>query len=98
MAHHESTTGRTKPARRWIGPALLLLILAVAASLRLYQIAQVPPGFHYDALPSLSSEARQKLAQIQPHTLGQASRITGVSPADIATLYVALERGFAGNK
>ncbi|HEQ60680.1 MAG TPA: tRNA uridine-5-carboxymethylaminomethyl(34) synthesis enzyme MnmG, partial [Firmicutes bacterium] len=61
--------------------------------LRKMETRPIPTGFDYATLPSLSSEARQKLARVQPHTLGQASRITGVSPADIATLYVALERG-----
>ena len=53
----------------------------------------IPSGFDYQALPGLSSEAKQKLLDVQPRTLGQASRITGVSPADLATLFVALERG-----
>lgn len=52
----------------------------------------IPGGFDYDRLRSLSSEGREKLKIILPRTLGQASRITGVSPSDIATLYVALER------
>jgi tRNA uridine 5-carboxymethylaminomethyl modification enzyme len=41
----------------------------------------------------LRTEARVKLAKIRPHTLGQASRISGVSPADIAILMVWLKRG-----
>ena len=48
MAQDSPTTRRQKPARRWLGLALLLFILAVAAGLRLYQIEQLPPGFHYD--------------------------------------------------
>ena len=41
---------------------------------------QIPAGFDYAAVPSLRLEARQKLMKIQPATLGQASRISGVSP------------------
>lgn len=44
--------------------------------------------FNYGALPSLSSEARQKLSAIKPRTIGQASRISGVSPSDISVLLV----------
>jgi tRNA uridine 5-carboxymethylaminomethyl modification enzyme len=46
----------------------------------------------YHQIPSLSSEARQKLSKIKPSTLGQASRISGVSPADISVLMVFLGR------
>jgi tRNA uridine 5-carboxymethylaminomethyl modification enzyme len=56
---------------------------------------QIPPGFDYADVPSLRIEARQKLTKIRPATLGQASRISGVSPADIAILLVWLRRGGA---
>jgi tRNA uridine 5-carboxymethylaminomethyl modification enzyme len=46
----------------------------------------------YHQIPSLSSEARQKLSKIKPNTLGQASRISGVSPSDISVLMVFLGR------
>lgn len=48
--------------------------------------------FDYMSLPSLSMEARQKLSKIKPETLGQASRISGVSPSDISVLMVYLGR------
>jgi tRNA uridine 5-carboxymethylaminomethyl modification enzyme len=54
---------------------------------------QIPPGFDYQDVPSLRLEARQKLLKIRPATLGQAARISGVSPADIAILLVWLKRG-----
>lgn len=46
----------------------------------------------YQSIPNLASEARQKLEQIRPLTLGQASRISGVNPSDIAILSVYLKR------
>jgi tRNA uridine 5-carboxymethylaminomethyl modification enzyme len=55
-----------------------------------YEHVQLYPDFDYHALKSLSSEAREKLSQIRPRTLGQASRISGVSPADISVLIVYL--------
>lgn len=53
---------------------------------------QIPPDFDYDAIKGLSTEGRQKLKQIRPTSVGQASRISGVSPADISLLLVALEQ------
>lgn len=49
-------------------------------------------NFEYDSLVSLSKEARQKLNQLKPMTIGQASRISGVSPSDISVLLVHLGR------
>ena len=54
---------------------------------------QIPESFDYAIIPSLRSEARQKLSKIRPHTIGQASRISGVSPSDIGILLVWLKRG-----
>jgi tRNA uridine 5-carboxymethylaminomethyl modification enzyme len=54
---------------------------------------QFPALFDYSLVPSLRIEARQKLTKIRPTTLGQASRISGVSPADISILMVWLKRG-----
>ncbi|MBL7799272.1 MAG: tRNA uridine-5-carboxymethylaminomethyl(34) synthesis enzyme MnmG [Chitinophagales bacterium] len=59
--------------------------------LRLEDI-RLNPDFDYSDLKSLSIEARQKLAKLRPETLGQASRISGVSPADVQVLMVRLGR------
>jgi tRNA uridine 5-carboxymethylaminomethyl modification enzyme len=59
---------------------------------------QIPEGFDYTTVPSLRIEARQKLIKIRPATLGQAARISGVSPADVGILMVWLKRGSAGNR
>ena len=53
---------------------------------------RIPEDFDYDEVPSLRIEARQKLKQFRPVSLGQASRISGVSPADISVLLVMLQR------
>jgi len=53
---------------------------------------QIPDTFDYSTVPSLRMEARQKLTKIRPGTIGQASRISGVSPADISILAVWLKR------
>ena len=52
----------------------------------------IPDGFDYAQIKALRIEAREKLASIRPLNLGQASRISGVSPADIAVLIVVLRQ------
>ncbi len=52
----------------------------------------LPEDMDYEAVPSLTAEARQKLGRIRPRSIGQAGRISGVSPADISILLVYLEQ------
>jgi tRNA uridine 5-carboxymethylaminomethyl modification enzyme len=58
----------------------------------------LPPDFDYMSLTSLSIEVRQKLNQARPVTLGQASRVAGVTPAAISVLMVYLKRGELGKR
>ena len=51
---------------------------------------KIPSHVVYDSITALSAEAREKLNSIQPETIGQASRISGVSPADISIIMVYL--------
>jgi tRNA uridine 5-carboxymethylaminomethyl modification enzyme len=61
------------------------------ARLQRMETLRIPADFDYDAeARQLSTEARQKLARVQPLTLGQASRISGVSPADVSVLMVLI--------
>jgi tRNA uridine 5-carboxymethylaminomethyl modification enzyme len=53
---------------------------------------EINPEFNYHNLMSLSKEAREKLMRIKPRTLGQASRISGVSPSDISVLMVHISK------
>jgi tRNA uridine 5-carboxymethylaminomethyl modification enzyme len=59
----------------------------------------IPPDFDYDGVPGLSGEIREKLKQVRPRSLGQATRISGVTPAALAVLMVYLKRaGSAKNR
>jgi tRNA uridine 5-carboxymethylaminomethyl modification enzyme len=49
-------------------------------------------AFNYDGIPGFSREVREKLKKVRPESIGQASRISGVTPAAISLLLVALEK------
>ncbi|MDZ7263111.1 MAG: tRNA uridine-5-carboxymethylaminomethyl(34) synthesis enzyme MnmG [candidate division KSB1 bacterium] len=57
-----------------------------------FENLMIPAGIDYDSIVSLSNEAREKLKRIRPLSIGQAMRIAGVSPADIAVLLINLKR------
>jgi len=59
---------------------------------------RIPETLDYAAIPHLRTQARQKLAHMRPRTLGQASRVEGVSPADLAILMVYLEKTRSSRK
>jgi tRNA uridine 5-carboxymethylaminomethyl modification enzyme len=62
---------------------------------RRWDSQKIPASFQYRGLSNLRAEAQEKLERVLPTSLGQASRITGITPADIAVLTVHLERGSA---
>ncbi len=64
----------------------------LADKLQTYESIPLKRGFDYHHIPALSFEAREKLNRLQPATIGQASRISGVSPADISVLIVYYKR------
>jgi tRNA uridine 5-carboxymethylaminomethyl modification enzyme len=67
-----------------------------AARLAAWEAKRIPEHFDYAEVPGLSNEVRQKLAEVRPLTLGQASRISGVTPAALAILMVHLKRWGGG--
>ena len=67
--------------------------LTQAAAFRKMEEKPLPAGIDYNSISGLRIEARQKLSKLRPANLGQASRITGVSPADLSILLVYLKAG-----
>ncbi len=55
---------------------------------------KIPEDINYDNVRNIATEARQKLSKIRPLTIGQASRISGVNPADITMLLVYLKKEY----
>ncbi|MGZ3901521.1 MAG: tRNA uridine-5-carboxymethylaminomethyl(34) synthesis enzyme MnmG, partial [Bacteroidia bacterium] len=66
--------------------------LEIVARMKKMEDKEINPDFDYHPLVSLSKEAREKLMKIKPRTLGQASRISGVTPSDISVLMVHISR------
>ena len=72
--------------------------LAQVEAFKKLENKKLPEDVDYMSIQGLRIEARQKLNAIRPVSLGQASRITGVSPADIAVLVIYLEQWSRKNK
>lgn len=64
----------------------------MAQKMNRLETIKINPEFDYRKLNSLSFEAREKLSKIKPNTIGQASRISGVSPSDISVLLIHMGR------
>lgn len=64
----------------------------MAEKVRKMELKPIPPDFNYQEVPNVSTEAKEKLGSIRPRTLGQASRISGVSPADISAILIWMNR------
>ncbi|MFN7175198.1 MAG: hypothetical protein ACK4MT_10975, partial [Thermaurantiacus tibetensis] len=65
---------------------------AELAALRADEAVPIPPGFAFAGVPGLSAEMAERLAAAAPETLGQASRVRGITPAALTALVAALRR------
>jgi tRNA uridine 5-carboxymethylaminomethyl modification enzyme len=63
-----------------------------AEKLKRLEDLKLNPDFNYDSIVSLGTEAREKLKKFKPGSIGQASRISGINPADISVLLVHMGR------
>ena len=64
----------------------------LVANLRTLESKKIPPDLDYGSIMHLRSEARDKLSAFQPGTLAQASRISGITPADITVIQIHLKK------
>lgn len=67
-----------------------------AEKMRELEDKKIPLDINYDAMHNLASEAKQKLKEVRPTSLGQALRISGVNPADVSILMIYLKRDYHG--
>ena len=74
-----------------VSPSVISTALALTSVLSL-ETKSIPEDIDYSKVNNIASEAREKLERIRPTSLGQASRISGVNPADISILMVYLKR------
>ena len=72
---------------------VFLGIVCVCLKLQKMESKKIPENLDYDAISGLATEARLKLKDVRPLSIAQASRISGVNPADISILLVYIEQG-----
>jgi len=90
MNHEPSVIGQIQTAVKYAG--YLERQQKEIERMRSWDACEIPSEFDYAAINALSHEAREKLVNIKPQTVGQAGRIPGVTPADLSILVVHLER------
>lgn len=90
MDHEPSVIGQIQTAVKYAG--YLERQQRDIERMRSWESRSIPTDFDYNAISALSHEAREKLTRVGPETVGQASRIPGVTPADLSILVVHLER------
>ncbi|MDE2824896.1 MAG: tRNA uridine-5-carboxymethylaminomethyl(34) synthesis enzyme MnmG, partial [Gemmatimonadota bacterium] len=93
MDHEPSVIGQIQTAVKYAG--YLERQHKEIERMRSWESRAIPEEFDYASIRAMSHEAREKLASIRPANVGQASRIPGVTPADISILVVHLERATA---
>ncbi len=69
-----------------------------AQKMHSYEMKKIPIDINYDLIDNIAIEAREKLKKVRPLTIGQASRISGVNPADLSVLVVYIEHGKRGKE
>ncbi len=86
------------PAELWEPIAIEVIFAAhidrmrvAAERMQRQEDKRIPADFDYDSIPAMKTEARQRFARVRPTTIGQAARIPGITPADIALLLVKLK-------
>ena len=92
-AHHTPYFGELVCSNSLRSDQLENAVGLLKEELRRLEDRPLPPEVDYLSIQGLRLEARQKLDKIRPLNLGQASRVSGVSPADVAALMIYLERG-----
>ncbi len=90
LSEHEDIVSQTEIQLKYEG--YISREEEVAQKMNRLEEVRIPEDLDYSLLGSISTEAREKLSSIQPRTIGQASRISGVSPSDVSVLLIFLGR------